>query len=126
MDRQLPEQPTAVLDARELMARCMGNLEFAQRILAKFQDRFDQDLAELEQALLAEDGAQIQSIAHRIKGASANVAAHGLRRLAGGIEELAHQRSISEIPSRLEDLRSEQFRLANSATLLGPPEAFAG
>ncbi len=125
MDRLLADQSAAALNAQELMDRCMGNLEFAQRILAKFQGRCDQDLAELERALLAQDDEQVRFVAHRIKGASANVAAHGLRRLAGEIEELALARRLSEIPPRLEELRGECTRLTESATRLRSPGAFA-
>ena len=72
MEREvLDESPT--LNTQELIARCMGNLEFAERLLDKFQGRLDADIVELEAAIDAEDADAIARVAHRIKGASANV-----------------------------------------------------
>ena len=66
----------------------MGNIGFAERILAKFQDRFEHDLEELDKALQARDADAVARTAHRIKGASANVAASRLHEHAAEIEQL--------------------------------------
>lgn len=116
-------EESALLDTEELLARCMGNIEFAERLLAKFQGRLDEDIAELEAAVRAEDPDSIARVAHRIKGASANVAAHDLRRRAREIELLARERSLAELPAQLVELRSEQNRFAQCATLSGSPVA---
>ncbi len=76
-----------VLNIDELLARCLGNISFATRILAKFQDRFEEDLVELDKALLAQDAEAVARIAHRIKGASANVAAAQLHESSAEIEQ---------------------------------------
>lgn len=115
MEREVPGQGEAALDVQELLNRCMGNLDFAERILEKFQSRFDADFAELEQAMDAQDSAAAARVAHRLKGASATAAAHGLRQQAATIEELARQQCLAEIPSRLEDLRHEWARFSVSA-----------
>ncbi len=117
MDRELSGPAVSPFDADELVARCLGNLEFVQRVLAKFQERLDADLTELDEAVLAADAERIARVAHRLKGASANVAAHGLRQRAAGIEELARQRSLDEIPSELDELREEWSRFTECAEL---------
>ena len=82
-----------VLNIDELLARCMGNIGFAERILAKFQDRFEHDLEELDRALQARDAEAVARTAHRIKGASANVAASRLHEHAAEIEQLGRDRA---------------------------------
>lgn len=115
MDRELSGSTTSPFDADELVARCLGNLDFVQRVLAKFQERLDTDLAELDEAVLAADAERIARVAHRLKGASANVAAHGLRERAAGIEDLARQRCLDDIPTELDELRGEWSRFTECA-----------
>ena len=106
MERQtLDESP--VIDSTELIARCMGNLEFAERLLGKFQGRLDDDIVQLEHALQAQNTDLIARVAHRIKGASANIAAHPLRQRAAEIEHSARENSLTTIPSQLDELRAE-------------------
>ena len=101
MEREMLVE-SVLLDTDELLARCMGNIEFAERLLTKFQGRLDEDIAELEAAMQAEDLDVVARVAHRIKGASANVAAHDLQKRAGEIEQLARQRCLTDIPAQLE------------------------
>jgi HPt (histidine-containing phosphotransfer) domain-containing protein len=77
------------------------------------------DLAELERAVRVEDAEQVARIAHRLKGASATVAATGLSTGAARIEELARRGELPEIPKRVEELRSEWTRFAGCAALAG-------
>jgi two-component system sensor histidine kinase/response regulator len=117
MNREVAAQAATVLDTEDLMARCLGNLEFAERVLAMFQQRGNVDLAELEQAVAAEDIETVTRIAHRLKGASANVAAPGLRATAAEIEQAARQRSVEEIPAHLAEFRREWERFTSAASL---------
>lgn len=124
MHREALEPVLPALDPQELLARCLGNLDFVERVLAKFESRFDADLEALAAAVRSDDSDQITLIAHRIKGASANVAAHGLRQKAAGIEQLARQQALTEIPAQLEQLRTEWGRFAQSvATFRGEPQS---
>jgi HPt (histidine-containing phosphotransfer) domain-containing protein len=109
----------AVLDFEQLLARCMGNIDFVERVLSRFQEHFGADLAELEKGLNAADGGQIARVAHRLKGASANVGAAGLRERAAEIEQLGQARRFSEIPSCVDQLRGEWERFVTSATSYG-------
>lgn len=118
MAQEPSSQPTPVIDRQELLTRCLGDLDFAQRVLAKFQSRFDADLEELDRAVEASDLDQVTQVAHRIKGASANVAAHELRQQAASIEELARRQALPEIPVHLQDLHTEWSRFAESASTL--------
>jgi len=97
-DRAIP------IDSEALLRRCMGNLEFATRVLRKFAGRFGADLAELEAHLQQGRSVEVARTAHRIKGASANAAALELHRIAQDIEGLATSNQLSEIPAHLDQI----------------------
>ena len=116
---QRPQNQVATaLNVEDLMTRCMGNIEFAERILSIFQELGNQALADLEQAMAAEDTEMLARLAHRLKGASANAAAPGLQALAAEIERAAGQSSLGEIPAHLENLRHEWNRFSSTPPLL--------
>ena len=110
MDQTAERRELAALDWNDLVARCMGRIEFAERILAKFQQLFCEDLATLERALESEDVETIRRVAHRLKGASANVSAGALHAEVARIEEAARANRVAEIPNRLDRLREEWSR----------------
>ena len=126
MNRELPDPGTRVFGREELLARCMGNLDFAERILAKFQSRVDVDIAELEQAVHAEDVEAIARVAHRLKGASASAAAYRLQERASRLERSARQSSLGEIPAQVEQLRCEWSQFVESASQIGGCRASPG
>ncbi len=124
MDQETAKPMAAVLDEEDLLERCLGNLEFAERVLAKFQTQCQADLAALEQASATGDTEQVASLAHRMMGASANAAAVGIREQAAGIERAARHRCVEEIPSRMENLKREWSRFALAASRLAwPPDS---
>lgn len=119
MDSDPRDSSEPAFDLQELVNRCLGNIEFAERVLAKFQARFGDDIAMLEHAITAEDADTTASIAHRLKGASATAAAKGIQTLAAEIEQLARNRSLEELPTHLQQLRREWSRFTESASLVG-------
>ncbi len=121
MNQNAPKPTSDGIDVQELMTRCLGNLQFAQRVVAKFQARLEVDLAELDLAVQQSDATGVARIAHRIKGASANVAAGGLLASATGLEELALAQDVVEAAGVLAELRREQARFALAAGKLGSP-----
>lgn len=121
MDLQMKDEMADVLDVEDLLARCLGNMEFAQRILGKFQERCDEDLAALERAVGEDDRETVARLAHRLKGASANASAPGLRRHASEIESAARRQAFDELPACLEKLKREWDRFGTAACHLGAP-----
>lgn len=118
MIAQQDDQTASALDLDELVDRCMGNLEFVDRVLTKFQQRFGENLDELERAAAQEDTEQVVLIAHRLKGESASVAAGALRDRAGEIEALARAGHTSNIPDCLRRLRGDWALFAESVSAL--------
>lgn len=80
----------------ELLKRCLGNLSFAQRVITKFTSRLEDDIDELKEAMQKDSLSDVARLAHRLKGASANVAAEGLRNIAEEIEN--HARAGQSCP----------------------------
>ena len=104
-----------VLNYQELVQRCLGNLALAERLLARFQDRFEADLMELEKVVVAGRGVEIAQVAHRMKGAAASMSASRLRELAAHIEALGRADQNEDAVSGLEQLRREWKRYRESA-----------
>ncbi len=119
MNLQVKDQTTDVLDVEDLLARCLGNVDFAQRILGKFQERCDEDLEALDKAVTDGDRDSVARLAHRLKGASANASAQGLQKHASEIERAARHESLDEVPASLESLKQEWTRFNEVVTQLG-------
>ena len=109
---------SSAFELEELVERCMGNLEFVERVLTKFQQRFGEQLEELEQAVAQRDAERLVLVAHRLKGESASVAAAALRDRAGEIERLGRAGQVSNVPPCLQRLRAEWAEFAESVSTL--------
>jgi HPt (histidine-containing phosphotransfer) domain-containing protein len=79
------EQYSTIINADELIERCLGNIEFANRILQLLSAQCDSEIVELERAAMHECSDDACRIAHRLKGAFANAAARQLSEYAEGV-----------------------------------------
>jgi HPt (histidine-containing phosphotransfer) domain-containing protein len=122
---ELKDPEPAALEYDELVARLMGNVELAERLIASFQRHFQEEVTQIQKQLDAEDADGIAVLAHRLKGASANVAAERLRHLAEEIEQLARAEQLDRIPPHLDQLRDEWTRFVDSASSRTRPPAAA-
>jgi HPt (histidine-containing phosphotransfer) domain-containing protein len=120
MNEHAVETDREVLDFESLKARCLGNLDLVERVLNKFTSQLDADLERLEQALLAHDTSAFASVAHRIKGMSANVEARCLHSRAVVAEECARHNHEEGLMDHLERMRDERSRLAESFAKFKP------
>jgi HPt (histidine-containing phosphotransfer) domain-containing protein len=102
----------------ELLARCVGRLDFAERIVGKFLEHFARDMDQLEQSLVQGDLSALACTAHRMKGAAANVAAPALLAQTAEIENSARQDRREELPVSLCHLREEWKRFSASVACL--------
>ena len=116
MDPERKDSEPAALQYDELVARLMGNVELAERLIASFQRHFQEEVAQIQKQLDAEDADGIATLAHRLKGASANVAAERLRHRAEEIERLARAERLDRIPPHLDQLQNEWARFVDSAS----------
>lgn len=114
MNDSMLVQDQPAIDLEGLKARCLGNLNLVERVLAKFATQLDADLAALEQAVQEGDVDSAALVAHRIKGMSANVEARDLFHSAMAIEKLAKEACVEAMPEQLARLHSDRERIAES------------
>jgi HPt (histidine-containing phosphotransfer) domain-containing protein len=103
----------------------MGNLCFAERILSKFESRFDGELRHLERSQAEQDAHEVAEIAHRLKGSAGSVSASGLADISARIEDLAKSHRFAEISPCLVLLRREWLRFLEFSGSLSRPFADA-
>jgi HPt (histidine-containing phosphotransfer) domain-containing protein len=111
----------APLDLQQLIDRCMGNHRFAERILAKFESRFDDELQQLERSQAEQDADEVAEIAHRLKGSAGSVSDSGLAAISAQIEDLAQSRQLAEVSPCLASLRREWLRFMEFSSSLPRP-----
>jgi HPt (histidine-containing phosphotransfer) domain-containing protein len=99
---------TTPLDIPELLSRCLGKRELAHRVLGRFQRQLTEDVTRLHHAVAHGEAHVVAKIAHRIKGAAANVSAHELHERASTLEEAARLGLWDRIPSEVESLAAER------------------
>jgi HPt (histidine-containing phosphotransfer) domain-containing protein len=109
------DQAPSALEPWELLGRCLGKPELAMRVLQKFERQLADDLAGLEQAMAAHDLATAGSLAHRIKGAAANVAAHGIYEQAGLLETVVRMQMDDQCECTWLALLAERDRFQAAA-----------
>lgn len=99
------------LDCDSLVERFMGDWDFVQVILEKFQQQVGVDLDQLERSLTEHNAQQTASVAHRIKGAAANVSAVEISRLAAELEAMGRAAELTNAGSYLGKIKTECQRL---------------
>jgi len=100
----------------ELAARCLERIDFIERVLHSFSGRFEEDLKQLEREIEAEDGRAIAQLAHKMKGACGNTAAHELHCHVSKIEQLAREDRLVEIPPCLDGIRHAWTNFGHAVT----------
>jgi HPt (histidine-containing phosphotransfer) domain-containing protein len=108
------DRESAVWNPEQLVDRCLGNLDFLERVLDTFCTDFTRQLCELDHWVQQFDSPRVASIAHKMKGAAANIAAERLADCSATIEQLARQQRSDEIPVRLRGLKEEWERFTSS------------
>jgi len=111
--------PAEPIDYPTLLRRCLNRQELAARLVHKLTAQADQDVQVMVAAARQNDAAALAASAHRLKGASANVAAEGLRRLAAELEALGRSGNLAAAGPLLEQLPQELVRLKNARNKLG-------
>ena len=79
-----------------LLARCAGQAEVCKRVISKYVEQMRLDVDEIS-TMLESDAEAVAKIAHRMKGASANVGAEDIRNKAEQIEKLASEKDLGAV-----------------------------
>ncbi|HKD37771.1 MAG TPA: Hpt domain-containing protein [Pirellulales bacterium] len=107
------EQELAALNIKELERRCMGRIEFAERLLASFEQRFPIETAEITESFERTDLARLTRLVHQLKGSTANIGAVALNRLLQQIEKAIQYGNLADFPEWLDRLNREWQRFLN-------------
>jgi HPt (histidine-containing phosphotransfer) domain-containing protein len=106
---------TNVLDLWELLNRCMGKPELAARVIQRFQKQLQGDLDKIAAALNGGNIEAARESAHRLKGAAANVAAHGLKEQAHALESAIQLELAEQYELVFQGLLAERDRFVETA-----------
>lgn len=93
------------LDLQQLLQRCLGRIDLAQRLLRSFETRFIEDLSTIEECLNQEDPPRLSRLVHQLKGAAANVSAPALHASLTRMEEAVRAKRSEEAGHCLEEVR---------------------
>jgi len=105
--RSANEDPAETFDRQALLIRLGGDASFLVEIVGLFLSDAPRQLAAIETALTARDGKQMQELAHKFKGAAANVAAKALQRTAEQLEAAGRQADFGRATELVDTLARE-------------------
>jgi len=113
------------LHVPSLLDRCMGNVDFLNRLLDKFRNRVGSEVERLSQAVQAQNAQEMAQVAHSLKGAAANVSAINLARIALELEQLGAGSDWETASACLTKLREEVDRCIRYVPVIDPESATA-
>src|SRR5688572_6868838 len=87
----------APVNFAQLTRRCMGKIEFDERLLASFETSFPAELTQIEQSLAEGDTTRLARLTHQLKGAAANVSAERLQAIFTGMDESARSGQLAVV-----------------------------
>jgi HPt (histidine-containing phosphotransfer) domain-containing protein len=92
----------------------LGNVQLAEKILVKFQDRLGDDVDAISQAISQSDANQLSQLAHGLKGAAANLSAESLRTVAAELEVIGRASELDRAEAALAELKVERDRFLST------------
>ena len=93
-------------DVEGLLARCMGDAQFAKKVLRKFAERALEDVSGIARCVDERNAEQTARRAHALKGAAANLCAEHVRVLAARLEPMGKEGNLDGLEVVLDQLRS--------------------
>jgi len=107
------ELTDSIFDWDGLLQRLMGDEDFAKEIIDDFLKQIPDNLIALKNALNKKDLLLVKREAHIIKGASGNVGALALQKIAEQIEISGEEKNFVKIRSFVEELDTQLKVLKN-------------
>ena len=100
----------------ELLARCVGRLDLVKRVVGTFIEQLTIDVPNLASEIHDGNSEKAANLAHRIKGAAANVAAEALRSDAAELEKLSRAGELNTASARVASLEANWQNYREAAT----------
>ena len=101
------DYPSGIFDYEELLQRCSGDSAFLAQIVGRFPPRALSDLEQIERSLSVRDASALAKIAHRLKGAGANLSATRVRERAAQLEAIGRAGDLDAAQTCFSTLRNE-------------------
>ncbi len=95
------------IDIREAIAAFMGDAATAERVIRKFADRLESQIADVERFLTQDEISDARIVAHAIKGGAWNLYAQELGEAAKAVEDACAEEDRSNAEAGLSELRRQ-------------------
>lgn len=105
-----PAQTTdgaSLLDRQRLLERCLNNPDLADQILVRFVNELPEYAGKIDAHQRAGDAAGLRALAHKLKGASANLCAEPLATRARALEERLRADLDADAAQEITELHAE-------------------
>jgi CheY-like chemotaxis protein/HPt (histidine-containing phosphotransfer) domain-containing protein len=110
----------SAIDLDQIMGRLGGDRTFLKEIIGVFLTEGRQQLDLLRASVLNQDYETTLKVAHRLKGAAANLSAVGVQKAASALEVMAEDRHLQGVSANLTVLERELGRVSDySKVFLG-------
>ena len=104
------ENLNIIFDYQGLLNRMMNSKELADGVIKTFLQDIPEQVSELESFIINGDYDAATKQAHKIKGGSASLGAHSLRKIAFEMEKLGREKSLNQFKQKLVELK-HQYKL---------------
>lgn len=94
----------------ELVARCLGDIGFAERMILRFQRQAPLDCEQLAAFIASGNCPEIATIAHHMRGAAMYVAARYVHETATMLESFALKNDLAKVVVAFESLQAHVIR----------------
>ncbi len=101
-------------DMEQLVRRCMGKIELAERLLKSFESRFPEDISKIEDSLREYDSTTASRMVHQLKGAAANVSAPDLYSMLARLEDIVRGGQYEQANDCVGEIHQRWSRYADS------------
>jgi two-component system sensor histidine kinase/response regulator len=100
------------LDFEKALERAMGDKDFLKMLLEGFIEELPSQIESIKAAIASADTTMLTEVAHKIKGAAANLSAYGVSATAKTLEEIGRSQKMDQADQMLSVLVKESKRLA--------------
>ena len=94
------------INYEELISRCMGNLAFAEELLADFEADLPRRMEEVTSRIAQGNAKDAGEVAHSLKGAAGIVGAEAVQRIAAAMEETGKSGKLQDVTILLDELHA--------------------
>lgn len=98
------------IDAKSLLARCLGDLEFAESLLGELESTGLERVESIRHQAAQRDSIGTAEAAHTLKGAAGILCAESVSSLAADIEHAARATELEDIEAMISNLTNEMQR----------------